>query len=447
MARIDNSAELTHESAALLEVLSRRSPLGEAELEKALGQFVELSSISVPSLCADAQVKGWIEILKSGWVLSDKGAILLAERGGAVSTEEEDIGSTDHFIKPYDVAKLKVEQKQLSVFQALRKISKGEIILDPEFQRAFVWDEVRQSRLIESILVRIPLPAFYLDATDQVHWSVVDGLQRLTTLFRFCRDESFALSGLEFLTELSGKKFSELPQKYQVLIEDDTQLIFNNLLPGTPVKAKFTIFSRVNTGGMQLTAQEIRHALQQGPITKLLRILTKSNEFCVCTGGALESLRMTDREVALRALSFMAFGYSDYREYDDLDNFLVGSMEKFNLEFSDVDLNNLAGEFKASLLKVYAVFGRYSFRKYYCIGGRRSPFNKALFESWIFAVRGYSIEVLKNRKMKIQEKFLSALVGDEIFAKSVTSSTGQFSAVSTRFSTVLRILKEATSDN
>jgi len=447
MAQIDNSAELTHESAALLEVLSRRSPLGEAELAKALGQFIDLSSVSVSVLCEEAQLNSWIEILKSGWVLTDKGAIQFAERGGVVSTEEEDIGSNDHLIKPYDVAKLKVEQKQLSVFQALRKISKGEIVLDPEFQRAFVWDEVRQSRLIESILVRIPLPAFYLDATDQIHWSVVDGLQRLTTLFRFCREESFCLSGLEFLTELSGRKFSELPQKYQVLIEDDTQLIFNNLLPGTPIKAKFTIFSRVNTGGMQLTAQEIRHALQQGPITKLLRILTKSNEFRVSTGGALESLRMTDREVALRALSFMAFGYANYREYDDLDTFLVGSMEKFNSEFSELSLNNLAEEFKTSLLKVYVIFGKYAFRKYYYIGGRRSPFNKALFESWIFAVRGYSTEVLKKRKMKIQERFLLALVDDENFAKSITSSTGQFSAVSTRFSTVLRILKEATSDN
>ena len=74
MAQIDNSAELTHESAALLEVLSRRSPLGEAELAKALGQFIDLSSVSVSVLCEEAQLNGWIEILKSGWVLTDKGA-------------------------------------------------------------------------------------------------------------------------------------------------------------------------------------------------------------------------------------------------------------------------------------------------------------------------------------------------------------------------------------
>ena len=277
MTLMSQPEELDQQSAALLGALSRRSPLDESELEKALSHLMDISSESVHGLCTELANYRWIERHAYGWTLSDEGAKMLAEQADAASIEEEDIGVADHPLKPYDVAKLKVEQKPLSVFQALRKIDKGQIILDPEFQRAFVWDDVRQSRLIESILIRIPLPAFYLDATDQVRWSVVDGLQRLTTLHRFCRGASFPLTGLEFLGELSGLKFSELPQKYQVLIEDDTQLIFNNLLPGTPVKAKFTIFSRVNTGGMQLTPQEIRHELQQGQITKTLRVLTRTH--------------------------------------------------------------------------------------------------------------------------------------------------------------------------
>ncbi|MGD9817165.1 MAG: DUF262 domain-containing protein [Desulfomonilaceae bacterium] len=446
---MDNSIfdkELTQETAALLNVLSRRSPQSEDEIEKGLSKILDLESASIFEMIQEAQKNLWIEKDLYGWKLTDNGAKIYAEGGAAVSTEEEDIGPVDHPLKPYDVAKLKVEQKPLSVFQALRKIEKGEIVLDPEFQRAFVWDEVRQSRLIESILVRIPLPAFYLDATDQVKWSVVDGLQRLTTLYRFCRQESFYLSGLEFLTELSGMKFSELPQKYQVLIEDDTQLIFNNLLPGTPIKAKFTIFSRVNTGGMQLTPQEIRHALQQGPITKILRQLTSKKEFKKCTGGAFESLRMTDREVTLRALSFMVFGYDNYKEHDDLDTFLINSMEKFNLKFSKISLNEIALEFTKSILKVHAIFGRYSFRKYYYIGGRRSPVNKALFEAWIYAVKNYPIETLKDKRLKIQEEFIERLNNDENFLKSISSSTGQHSAVIKRFSTILDILRTVIND-
>ncbi|MCP4696585.1 MAG: DUF262 domain-containing protein [Gammaproteobacteria bacterium] len=127
-----------------------------------------------------------------------------------------------------------MESRHLSVFQALRKIDKKEINLNPDFRRAFVWDEIKQSRLIESILIRIPLPAFYLDATNQIYWIVVDGLQRLTTLHRYCRKQTFALSGLQFLDELNGKRFDALPPKYKVLIEDDTSLLFYNLMPGTP---------------------------------------------------------------------------------------------------------------------------------------------------------------------------------------------------------------------
>jgi len=438
---------LTRESVTLLGALARRSPQDAAELAQYLSAWIETTPNSIDELCTSAANKGWIEKHAYGWVLSDKGATALAEQGESLTTEDEDIGAADHPLKPYDVAKLKVEQRPLSVFQALRKIEKGEIVLDPEFQRAFVWDEIRQSRLIESILIRIPLPAFYLDATDEVRWSVVDGLQRLTTLHRFCRGGSFPLKGLEFIAELSGLRFAELPQKYKVLIEDDTQLIFNNLLPGTPVKAKFTIFSRVNTGGMLLTSQEIRHALQQGKITKLLRVLTRSTEFLESTGGALESLRMTDREVTLRALSFMAFGYEAYRNFDDLNAFLVDSMERFNKEYSDESLNALGEQFKHSLLKVHGVFGRYSFRKYYHRGGRRSPFNKALFEAWISAVTPYPTEVLLRRQERIATAFLGAVNTDMEFVKSITTSTGQLNAVRTRFTTLADLLRAATLDN
>ena len=442
--RDTNSIQLTPQVAALLFVLSRRFPLDSAELERELAAFIVFGDETVESICTYAEKQDLILKRTGGWALSEWGTKVLEAQTAEQGAEAEDIGSADHPLKPYDVAKLKVEQKPLSVFQALRKIEKKEIFLDPEFQRAFVWDEVRQSRLIESILIRIPLPAFYLDATDEVKWSVVDGLQRLTTLYRFCRGSSFPLTGLEFLAELSGLRFDELPQKYRVLIEDDTQLIFNNLLPGTPVKAKFTIFSRVNTGGMLLNAQEIRHALQQGKVTPLLRTLTNSIEFLQSTGGALESLRMIDREVTLRAISFMEFGPDRYREFNDLNAFLVDSMERFNSSFSDEELERIGNDFKHALRKVHAVFGRYAFRKYYANGGRRGPFNKALFEAWISAVVPYSEEFLLSRRDDIRAEFLEAINLDEDFVRSITTSTGQTIAVRTRFLRVAQILKKAT---
>lgn len=344
--------------------------------------------------------------------------------------------------RPYDVAKLKMEARQVSIFQALRKIEKDEIDLNPEFQRAFVWDVVKQSRLIESILIRIPLPAFYLDATDQVRWSVVDGLQRLTTMFKYCRKESFALTGLQFLVDLNGKTFSELPAQYRVLVEDDTQLLFYNLMPGTPVEAKFTIFSRVNTGGMQLTPQEIRHALNQGPVTEWLAGLAKEQMFLRTTSGAVESLRMSDRELILRAIAFMHFGTDTYKDFNELDGFLLHAMATLN-KASPVVLEQLRQEFLESLSKVHGLFGRYSFRKFTERNGRRSPFNKALFETWVSAVRGFDKADLLRNKERIIDSFISLNNYSMTFIRSISSSTANYSAVVHRSSALVKLLQEA----
>lgn len=377
--------------------------------------------------------------------LLDSGEEWLIDKGSSLSVEDEELGTPEVLKHPYDVVKLKMEPKHVSVFQALRKIEKDEINLNPEFQRAFVWDNSKKSRLIESILIRIPLPAFYLDATNQTQWNVVDGLQRLSTLHHYCTKQSFALSDLQFLTELNGMKFEQLPPKYKVLIEDDTQLLFYNLMPGTPTEAKFTIFSRVNTGGMQLKPQEIRHALTQGQVTAFLSELSRSNEFVSATQGAVESLRMSDRELVLRALAFMSFGVEKYRDFNELDAFLVNAMSEFNRK-PLIYLNDLKKEFYDSLNKVVAIFGRYAFRKFYEPFGRRSPLNKALFEIWVYCVRDYDISFLDENKDKIIEQFIKLVTVDEAFIKSVSASTGGYKAVTTRFSTISDMLKNIYND-
>ena len=361
------------------------------------------------------------------------------------TTESEEVaGGTEvesQLKKPYDVSKLKVESRPVTVFQALRKIEKDEIKLDPDFQRAFVWDLERQSRLIESILIRIPLPAFYIDATSPERWEVVDGLQRLTTLHRYCRGTSFQLSGLEFLTELNGSTFHELPKHYQILIEDDTTLNFFNLQPGTPTKAKFTIFRRVNTGGLTLNAQEIRHALVQGPITKLLKKLARSEVFLSATENAVETVRMTDRELVIRSLAFATYGYEDYARFRDLDPFLVDAMEKLNA-LDESRLDKIGTTFLESVAKVRTIFGRYSFRKFYEPGGRRSPFNKALFEVWSVCVIPYGMNLLAEKHNEIVSGFLELMTSPTgVFVRSITYGTGKASAVRERFTAIQQLLE------
>lgn len=390
-------------------------------------------------------VQGYCSLVNDGLKLTNSGRDYLDQISSDEFNVENEDSSSEGPSKPYLVSKLKMEPKTLSVFQALRKIDKKEIDINPEFQRAFVWDITKQSRLIESVLIRIPLPAFYLDATDQIRWSVVDGLQRLTTLHKFCRNE-FRLTNLQFLNgELNGLTFDELPAAYKVLLEDDTSLQFYNLMPGTPIEAKYTIFSRVNTGGMQLTPQEIRHALNQGKVTRWLKEVAHGAAFIKATEGAVESKRMSDRELVLRTLSFMHFGIESYRQYGELDAFLLASMEQFN-SLSDDVLLALKEKFESSLFKVKAIFGKYAFRKFYSVYGRRSPLNKALFEAWVVCVSEYKKEELVRNQRVIIENFINHLVNDNDFIRSISSSTGSNKAVQDRFLTIERILRGSFDD-
>lgn len=431
------------DAAVFMRALRNHTSLSYDKLKELVSRKLE-SDDSFDPVLDFVKKKNWVALTGESLSLTDSGALWLDEQGNELDVEEEDTSSNDNPKHPYDVAKLQMETKHLSVFQALRKIEKTEIKLNPDFQRAFVWDEKKQSRLIESILIRIPLPAFYIDATDQVSWNVVDGLQRLTTMYRYCRGKengnAFALSGLQFLTELEGKRFEDLPPQYKILIEDDTPLLFYNLMPGTPVLAKYTIFSRVNTGGMQLTPQEIRHALSQGKSTKLLQRLANNSDFRSATDGVVESLRMSDRELILRALAFMHLGVDVYKDFNELDKFLLHAMNEFNA-LSDPKIRKMEREFIESLKKVRAIFGRYAFRKFTERYGRRSPLNKALFEVWIVSVRSYEEETLVANRDRIIDAFLKLLSPWESFSRSISSGTSSSWAVSTRFAEIDKLLK------
>ncbi len=212
-------------------------------------------------------------------------------------------------------------------------------------------------------------------------------------------------------------------------------------MPGTPVEAKFTIFSRVNTGGMQLTPQEIRHALNQGKVTKLLAELARHPVFRRATKGVVESSRMGDRELIARVLSFMHLGLDEYKKFNELDGFLVHAMAAMN-NCKEAVLKDLHSNFLINVQKTDAVFGRYAYRKMYSTNGRRSPFNKALFEVWNVAVDPYSIEDLVAAKDELINQYVELTNTSDAFSRSISSSTSSYAAVSTRFNSINELLKK-----
>jgi hypothetical protein len=276
--------------------------------------------------------------------------------------------------EPFDPTAIRVKSQPMTVALLLERIAHKELILNPDFQRNEVWKLGARSRLIESTLIRIPLPAVYVDATDDDRWLVIDGLQRLSTFQHFVAEQSFALEGLEFLTDFEGRRFNQLDRPFQRRI-NETSIDVNQLDAGTPAAVKFNIFKRINTGGLPLSPQEIRHALNQGPATLILAELAKNPRFLTATSYGIAATRMADREAILRALAFLIMPYRGYKG-DDFDGFLRAAMISLN-QMSEDHRQQLSETFLLAMDRAYAIFGRSAFRK-----APWTPVNKALFETW-----------------------------------------------------------------
>jgi hypothetical protein len=364
--------------------------------------------------------------------------------------DEEDIDEQGYEASDfrYDPEKINIVTREPTIEQLLRRINEDALNLAPEFQRqANIWKPDVKSRLIESILIRIPLPAFYIDATNEEQWLVVDGLQRLSALKQFVSDKSdkkLKLCGLEYLKELDGQTYDQLERRYQRRIEE-TQVTVYLIEKGTPPEVKNNIFKRINTGGMPLSPQELRHALNPGKATQLLAKLAQSREFKQSTDISERSKsRMEDRELVLRFLAFTITYYKDYNA-KILDDFLNYTMAKIN-KMSQQELDTLEQKFIQAMNTAFDIFAKYAFRKRSKENiQRKYPLNKALFEVWSVILGQLSereIQILKEKKQNLVDKFITLLEDDEDFQISISQSTSKVSKVNYRFSTVERLIEE-----
>ncbi|HEV2387467.1 MAG TPA: DUF262 domain-containing protein [Candidatus Acidoferrales bacterium] len=366
----------------------------------------------------------------------------LSDGSTGVEIEVEEPQTEEEITQPFDPTMIRVESKLITIDLLLTRIREAELNLTPDFQRkSGIWTEKAQSRLIESILIRIPLPAFYMDATNDEKWLVVDGLQRLTTLKRFVIDSTLRLMELEFLKELNGKHFHQLSRSLQRRIKE-TQVTVYLIQEKTPSDVKFNIFKRINTGGLPLSPQEIRHALNQGAATRLLRKLADSPEFKRATDNGIRDDRMADRECVLRCLAFTLTPATEYR-VKDFDSFLNESMAFLN-RMSEKDLADLEHGFYRSIRAARILFGRFAFRKRYQSNAWRYPINKALFEVWsanLNKLDDNELRVLEDRKVALNDKFMK-LMAERDFENSISQGTGDIRKVQTRFSEVEKIIRE-----
>jgi hypothetical protein len=359
---------------------------------------------------------------------------------------EIDQDEDESIVQPFDPAKIRVETKTMSIDLLLDRIRHEELNLAPDFQRqGGLWKPSVKSRLIESMLIQIPLPAFYMDATDEDKWMVVDGLQRLSTIKSFVIDKVLKLEGLEFLDQLDGKGYDDLPRNFQRRILE-TQVTVYLIEKGTPPEVKFNIFKRINTGGLPLTPQEIRHALHQGRATKLLEELAANSNFLAATQNKIPKDRMVDREFVLRFLAFMITPIEEYKSVE-FDSFLSEIMSRID-KMTEVQINILEEQFKNAMNAAAKIFGAQAFRKLYYGNDRKYPINKALFESWCVNLARTSpveIEILQERKNSVKQGFMQ-LIAYSVFRNSISQGTNDSKKVRIRFNMIAILINHCLSE-
>ena len=346
--------------------------------------------------------------------------------------QEEDSTWGDY---PLDTVLIRTESR--TVHDVLRRIKQGQYIMDPDFQRDFIWDDSKQSKLIESVLMRIPLPVFYLAEDMQGRMIVVDGLQRLSTFHRFV--EGDLQLRLRDQKDLDGKSFSEIAPRLQNRVED-CNLTLYVIDARAPERARLDIFERVNSG-VPLTRQQMRNSLYMGPGTRFLKKEATTSLFSEATGKSLRTTTMRDREFVNRFCGFQLFGLEEYR--GEMDDFLAKTLVHMN-SMNNKELLALSSDFRTGLKNNLEIFGRHAFRKHTEFQEQRSVINASLWDVLTTGLSKVDTELVASRASNLRKGFYH-LMGNEDFMTAITYGTNDVRRVTQRFAAAKTMFREVLS--
>jgi Uncharacterized conserved protein len=312
----------------------------------------------------------------------------------------------------------------------------GTLII-PDFQREYVWDNAKASRLIESLLLNIPIPSLFLSETPDAKYEIVDGHQRVYSVIRYL-DNQFPLSGLRIQQELIGLRFFRLPEREQRFLR--TRVIRAIIISADSApEMKFEVFERLNTGGLALNAQEVRNAIYRGTLNEELKRLENDPGLRLCLGTKSPRRRMVDRELILR---FWALS-------DHLDAYrppLLRFLNSYMLENRDAHpkwLHDRAERFSRTTALVASVLGQSAFR---VIDGDGHPLerniNRAVFDAQMLVFSVADPKVARARRTNILRGF-GGLFEDVDFLDAIRRATGDRSRTHDRVRDVASAMSDA----
>ncbi|MCK2168822.1 GmrSD restriction endonuclease domain-containing protein [Thalassospira xiamenensis] len=353
---------------------------------------------------------------------------------------------------------VKTQNIEYDLETLVQRIKKGSIKLDPDYQRRHRWPNDTSSRLIESLILNIPIPVIFIsqdvDVDDEVEesvarYTVIDGQQRLTAIFEFMTGR-LHLSGLETLEELNGSCFRDLPPFLTRRLEERTIRCLR-IDSTADSQVKFDIFERLNTGSVKLEAQELRNATARGRFNDAIKDMATNNYFRkliqVDISSPLDSVKvqkMEDAELVLRFFSLREGGYNRLRKgfRDFLTENLI-SMNKMKIE----DVNDYVNLFSKYMEFILETCGDKAFAKYRFEGGdkkRMSTFNAAVFDAVAVGISDvFSVDDIMNRQEQVADRVrgYEILFSDADFFSAVSGSVNDAAKVKTRIDAMIGFLK------
>ncbi len=307
------------------------------------------------------------------------------------------------------------------------KVDKGKLIARAEFQRYYIWDNKPKlkSRLIESVLLRVPIPVIYVAEENAGKELVVDGQQRMLTFYNFMKKDGFKLTGLRVLKELNGKTYTDLSEELQDSIADYPIRVIK-ILKESHKDIKFDIFERLNRGSVKLNEQELRNCIYRGSFNNLLKTLAENKDFQRIQGLRGVHKRMIDME---RILRFFAFTDLTERKYKgSLTSFLNSYMES-NREISEKQKEEKTAMFKNSVELCQTVFGDLSFRRWQlgdeddANGYREDKINEGIFDVQMYGFTQYEKRDIIKKAMLIKDAFIELMTKNMAFIESIEKGT------------------------
>jgi hypothetical protein len=395
------------------QALKKARKLLEDEKSEALKEYREWVLERAEKILRHEKEMAGLDTEYEGELYPEEGVAPEQEVQNGIFTEEGEnfIEKSDNRVA-FDPSKIRVLPKQDSLKKIIERLEDKTINIDSKIQRnPDLWNDLKKSRLIESILLRLPLPAFYFDVSDDQEWLVIDGLQRLSTIKKFVTG-GFKLCELEYLTDLEGSNYENLSYKYKRRIKD-CHIIMFNIMPGTPVDIKYSLFRRINTGGLPLNDQELRSTMNK-KARAFLEEMAKN--LYLKSLSKFDSARMLDQEVILRFIA--CYRQKTVESETDIISSLDREMEILN-ELDEFGKSEIKKSYEAVVKTVSALFNDVSIQvgeKFYISKGQFG--NESLFVSWLFAVSildSYKKDKLIKRRLSVIEKFKALFVDESNF--------------------------------